>query len=45
MDSHLDTKLLRANQLPNWMEMDTLYVWKYDRITDNSELKFKVHIK
>lgn len=45
MDSHLDTKLLRANQLPNWMEMDTLYIWKVDRLTGNSEMKSKIPVK
>ncbi len=44
-DGHLDMKLLRANQLPPWMDMDTLYFFKYDNSGDRSEFITKVHVK
>lgn len=44
-DSHLDAGLLKASQLPTWMELDTLYIFKFDGKGDSSEYIHKIHIK
>ncbi len=44
-DSHTDKQLLKSSEIPHWMEMDTIYFFKYDDEQDKSEFIEKVQCK
>ena len=41
----MDIGLIRPDQLPTWMDMDTLYIFKYDGRGDTSQFTHKINIK
>ena len=41
-DENIDDQLLAETELPAWMEMDTLYFFKYDKKGDKTEYLKKI---
>ena len=44
-DSHTDSDILKPSDIPHWMEMETMYIFKYDDENDKTEYIDKIVCK